>query len=231
MADTSQLPSYHVFQGPHSDICGPCSLAMVYGIKGKQITLDDILRDFWLDRKGKPMWASQLVRHLHQHGLATTLTVSTSHVVSPAWADLPTEQLIDNLKTWLTLHPQDLWHLNNMNVLFYLQEGGQLNVASYTASSLKAMLDRGSVLILCIDEDWVWGHRLDRSQEEVRVDDLSGFVEGHFVVVTGYDGDMFHVLDPFPTNIEGRHGEYDIEDVRLVNASLTWDPQVIEVLA
>ena len=228
--DTTQLPDYHVFQGPHSDICGPCSLAMVYSLKGKPVTLDDVLRDFKLDHKGKPMWASQLIRHLHKNGLATTLTVSTSRVASPAWANLSKVELIENLKTWLTLHPKDDWHFNNMNVLFYLQEGGQLNLASYTASSLKAMLDNGSMLILCIDEDWVWGHRLDRSGEQVRVDDLSGYLEGHFVVVTGYEGNMFHVLDPYPTNIEGRHGMYDVEEERIVNASLTWDPQVIEIL-
>src|SRR5690242_4078859 len=45
--------------------------------ENKQISLDDVLGNFKLDRQGKPMWASQLVRHIHKNGLATTLTVST----------------------------------------------------------------------------------------------------------------------------------------------------------
>ena len=203
---------------------------MVYGLRGKRISLDDILRDFKLDHKGRPMWASELVRHLHKNGMATKFTVSTSHVVSPAWEHLPKEELIENLKAWLGLHPKDEWFINNLNVLFYLQEGGELSVASYTASTLKAMLDAGSTLILAIDEDWVWGHRLDRSHDQVVVDDLAGGVEGHFVVVTGYEGTNFHVLDPYPTNIENRHGSYDVPENCLTNASLTWDPQVIEIL-
>jgi hypothetical protein len=205
---------------------------MVYALRGKKITVDDILHDFKQDKKGKATYVPQLARHLQKNGLKTRVHVSSSKVVSPAWAELEKSQLIDNLKTWLTLHSKDDWHLNNLYALFYLEDGGELLVESYTAKTLQDMLDRGSTLIVCVDEDWVWGHRLKRQPEdqEVHVDELAGKLEGHFVVVTGYDGDHFHVLDPFPTNIPNRHGEYDIEVNQLTNASLTWDPQIIEVL-
>jgi hypothetical protein len=205
---------------------------MVYALKDKKISVDDILDDFHQDKKGMATYAPQLARHMQKNGLKTKVHVSGSRIASPAWADISRQELVEKLKDWLTCHPKDEWSLNNLFVLFYLQEGGDLAIESYTAESLKGMLDHGSTLIVCVDENWVWGHRLKRSPkgEEVQIDDIAGKLGGHFVVVTGYKGDQFRVLDPFPTNLPGRHGEYDIDVNQLTNASLTWDPQIIEIL-
>jgi hypothetical protein len=151
-------------------------------------------------------------------------------ILLPSWRDLPQKEIIKNLKTWLTLHPKDWWHLSNLHLLFYLQEGGKADIQAYTADTLKSLLDKGSTLIVCVDETWVWQHRLKMADGKRIVDDLAGQREGHYIVVTGYTDDKFHVLDPFPTNIKGRHGAYQIEANELVNASLTWDPQIIEIL-
>jgi hypothetical protein len=203
---------------------------MVYALRKKHIELDDILRDFNQDKMGESTYTAQLARHLEKNSLKTSLAVSSSKIVSPAWAGLPKTELIENLKLWLTVHPKDFWHTNNLYLLFYLQEGGTLSIVSYTVQSLKDMLDNGSTLIACVDEDWLWGHRLKRTPNYVRVDDVAGSLGGHFVVVTGYEGNTFHIFDSFPTNIEGRHGVYDIEAEILLNASLSWDPEILEVL-
>lgn len=204
---------------------------MVYAMKGKKITRADILRDFKHGEKGESSYVPQLARHLHASGVPSRMLIAGSSIMLPSWRDLPKEEVIENLKTWLTLHPRDLWHLNNLHVLFYLQEGGEANIQAYTASTLKSLLDKGSTLIVCVDETWVWQHRLKLIGNRRVVDDLAGLREGHFVVVTGYTDDKFHVLDPFPTHIKGRHGAYDIEVNEIINASLTWDPQIIEVFA
>jgi len=225
----AKIPKEHIFQEPRSDTCGPCCLAMVYALRKKQVRLEDILRDFKQDKMGDATYTAQLARHLEKNGLRTTVTVSSSKIVSPAWSGLSKTELIENLKLWLTLHPRDFWHLNNLYLLFYLQEGGTLNIASYTVGSLQAMLDKGSMLIVCVDEDWLWGHRLNRTPDDIVIDEAAGKLEGHFVVVTGYEENKFHILDPFPTNIKGRHGAYDVEAEKLLNASLTWDPEILEV--
>lgn len=228
----SRLPKEHVFQESDSFTCGPCCLAMVYSYKGKKISLKDILNDFHHPEKGKPTYAPQLARHLNKNGVKTRLLTSTSHVLSPAWKNLPREEVIEQLKEWIALHPKNLWLMDAIHNLFFLQEGGNVEQVSYTAQTIREMLDRGSLVILCIDEDWVWEHRfkLDKSKTKRVPNEVEGEVEGHFVLVTKYNGDTFHVLDPFPTNLENRHGEYDINMNQLTNASLTWDAEVIEVL-
>lgn len=221
---------YHIFQASDSYTCGPCCLAMVYAMKGKDIKLQDILKDFHQPKRGKPTYTAQLVSHLHKNGIKTKLITSTSKVLSYAWADLPREKLIENIKEWLTFHKKTLWCKEVKNILSYLEEGGELEQKSYTSQTIKDILDRHSLVILCIDEDWAWGHRLAMVDGKRIVDDIKGKLEGHFVLVTGYKDNMFHVLDPFPTNIENRHGEYDIDVDQLTNASLTWDPEIIEIL-
>ena len=99
----------------------------------------------------------------------------------------------------------------------------------YSAATIRDALDTGAVVMVCVDEDWLWGHRLKRDDGKVTVNEISGKVEGHFVVVTGWKDEKFHVLDPFPTGIENRHGEYFVPDSDLVNASLTWDPQILVI--
>lgn len=231
MDNETKLPDIHIFQDSDSSTCGPSCLAMVYAMKGKQITRSDVLHDFKHGEKGEASYTPQLARHLLANNLPNRMIIAGSTGLLPSWRDLPKEEVINNLKTWLTLHPQDVWQPNNLHLLFYLQEGGEARIQAYTASTLKNLLDKGSTLILCIDETWVWEHRLKLDGNKRIVDDLAGMREGHFVVVTGYKDDKFHVLDPFPTHIKGRHGAYDIDENELVNASLTWDPEIIEVLA
>lgn len=225
----NHFPAEHMFQAPNSNTCGPTSLAMVYKLQGQNISVPQILADFHQEGQGEATFVPQLARHLNAHGVATRLLVASSKIISPAWKDASSDELIANLKAWVTRHPNDIWHVNNLHLLFYLEEGGTLDIIPYTTSLMKAALSLGSIFIVCVDENWMWGHRLKRHNGVVEVNEIAGHLEGHFVVVTGYEGDMVHVLDPFPTGIKGRHGAYDIGIDQVINASLTWDPQIIEI--
>jgi len=218
-------------QDLESATCGPTSLAMVYQKLGMNITVADILRDFHQGPKGESTYVPQLARHLRDHGIKTKVSVSSSKIVSPDWKQLSPADVTSRLKTWLTVHPDDYWHNNNLHLLFYLQEGGELGIESYTDATITAGLDRGSLFLVCVDENWLWGHRLKRQNGGLKINDITGKLEGHFVVVTGYENGQFHVLDPYPTGLKGKHGSYDVPVADLVNASLTWDPQIIEVFA
>lgn len=225
------LPPEHIFQESDSYTCGPCCLAMVYSLRGKQITLQDILKDFNHPEKGKPTYVSQLANHLMQNDIQTNVVISASKLLSPAWKHVSKKKLIENLEKWLKTHADTSWGRDAAHLLIYLKNGGTVMQDSYSAQTIRDMLDAGSLVILCVDEDWLWGHRTKLVGEKRVIDEINGKVEGHFVLVTGYEAKRFRVLDPFPTHIEDRHGEYDVDDNQLVNASLTWDPEVIEILS
>lgn len=230
MSMITSLPPEHIFQESDSFTCGPCCLAMVYAKKGKKITLQDILKDFKHPTKGKPTYVMQLGSHLLKNGIKSKLIVSTSKVVSPAWKNISKKELISNLEKWLSLHPKAMWKMDVEYVIQYLKDGGDLLQESYSAETLKEMIDRNSLIILGVDEDWIWGHRFKLVGSERVIDEIGGYLEGHFVLVDGYNDKTFHVLDPFPTKVAERHGEYNVPMNTLINASLTWDSQILEIL-
>ena len=224
----NKLPKEHVFQESDSDACGPCCLAMVYNIKGKKIALKQIFNDFHQTQgKGLPTYPEQLARHLLKNGLTTSLIFSNSQVLSPAWENLPKEEIIENLKAWLSFHPKHEWFLAVLHTLFFLQEGGAAKLESYTTQTIKNLLDQQYLVITGVDEDWLWGHRFKKSGEKRVIDEIEGGVQGHFVLITGYSENTFHILDPFPTHIEGKHGNYTIDQHQLLNASLFWGSTLV----
>jgi len=223
-----QLPKEHIFQKENDECCGPCCLSMVYKIKGKNISLGQILKDLKLGEKGLPTYPPQLARHLNSNGLRTKLTISNSQVISPAWANEVKSKVIENLKYWVTFQPKHDWHEFGLHALFYLQEGGEIELKSYGISDIKKMLDSGSTLILGVDEVFIWKHRFKEHKAEI--DEIKGKSYGHFIVVTGYKDNKFSVLDPYPTKIPNKYGSYEVNGNDLLNASLIWAATILEVL-
>lgn len=227
-----KLPPEHIFQKEDDHNCGPSCLVMVYRLLGKNISLKKILTDFRFERKGEATFPAQLARHLTKNGIKNKIYISNPQVIPPAWKDLPKEELVENIKTWLTLNIsyEDIWSKYALHLLFYLQEGGEVILKSYNANDLKEMLDRKSLIIATIDEVWLWGHRIRTKGHKGIIDNFRAKTTGHFVLVKGHKGNKFQILDPYPTNIAGRYGSYEVEENQLINASLTWAATIIEVL-
>lgn len=222
------IPPDHIFQEIDSDNCGPCCLEMVYKAKGIKRNVADILRDFHFGPKGGVTYPPQLALDLKKHGVKTRLTMSNPRVIAPAWMNLSKPELIENLKKWLTLYPKHEWHMFGLHVLFYLLDGGEFLIKSYTVEDLKQMIKNGSWLGLGLDEVWLWGHRIPSGKNEI--DDLYHGSYGHFVLVKEMRNDKFVVSDPFPANIPGKCGIYEVSGEELLNASLIWSATIIEIL-
>ncbi len=227
MADT--LPKEHVFQAENDQNCGPCCLQMIYSLKGKKRTVKEILADFHFEEKGRSTYPGQIARDLLRHGIRTKLTIANPRVISPAWVGKSRAELIELLKLWATLQDKHEWHLYGLHLLFYLQEGVEVVLKPIGQEDLQQMVDRQSLLILALDEVWLWGHRYKSKKAEI--DDLGGKTQGHFILVKSRKGDNFSVYDPYPTIQPDVNGEYEVDGKKLLNALLTWSATIIEVLA
>lgn len=223
------FPPEHVFQEIDSDNCGPCCLEMIYKIKNKTRSIKDILRDWSLPDKGRPTFPAQLARDLNNNGIKTKLIVSNPRVVSPAWFRLPKNELIENIKLWLTIHSKHDWRTFGLHLLFYLQEGGEVEFKTLSPSVLKEKVNKESLLILGLDEVWIWGHRI--GGKEHRIDDINQGTTGHFVLVRSVKNEKYEVWDPYPTNLENKHGVYCVDGDELVNSLLIWSGSIVEILA
>ncbi|MDC0358720.1 hypothetical protein OAO01_07890 [Oligoflexia bacterium] len=112
------------------------------------------------------------------------------------------------------------------HLISYLNVGGKLDLCTLDSKLVKKVLDRGSLIVTCLDEVWVWGHRF----HEMKLDDLRGATDGHIVVITQRGENGLSVLDPYPTFLPGLHGYYTIDPEKLAQATLMWDGMIIEVL-
>lgn len=216
-----------MFQAEDDQNCGPCCLQMLYLLKGKKRTVKEILADFHFEEKGRSTYPAQLARDLIRQGLQTKLTIANPRVIAPDWAGKSKAELIELLKQWLSLQDKHDWHLYALHLLFYLQEGGEVVLKPINEKDLQQMIDRGSLLLLAVDEVWLWGHRYKDKKAEI--DDVGGRTHGHFVLVKSRTGDQFSVFDPYPTIQPEAHGEYLVDGKKLVNALLTWSATVVEI--
>jgi len=225
----NNLPEEHIFQNVDDENCGPACLAMAYRILGKKVDVEEILKDLKIKKKGRPTFPPELAGHLLRNNIKTRLIISSPRIISPAWADLNNKELVKNLEVWLALQKNHraIMYKFAKQLVPYVKSGGVVELKSYSSSDLKEMLDNGSLLILCVDEVWLWGHRLISFTS--KIDEFKGKSSGHYVLVKSYHGDKFEVYDPFPTKIPERNGIYWIDQNQLLNASLIWAATVLEI--
>ena len=110
----------NIQQGIDSKSCGPNCLLNIYEYFGIQKRLSEILADLRITAKD-PTYISQLARHLHSNKLTTEFITSNPNSVVASWANEPKEKIIEKLKEWVTHNSKDLWLMENIHILFYLQ--------------------------------------------------------------------------------------------------------------
>lgn len=211
-------------QASDSKTCGPNCLLNAYESVGIKTDLQSILNELNLTVKD-PTYISQLARHLNSKKLSTILISSNPNSVVSSWQNLSKDEVIEKLKKWLTFNQKDIWLIENLHILFYLQEGGALKIVDLSTEIIDSYLEQGYTLISCLDESWLWEKRQLEDKQEY--DDIKGKGRGHFVIVYGKDGSDYLISDPYPTKLEGRDGLYTINKQKLLVSTLVWDRAVI----
>lgn len=214
----------NVQQASDSKTCGPNCLLNAYESVGIQIDLQTILNDLLVTQKD-PTYIAQLARHLHANKLTSVLLTSNPNSVVSSWQDKSKEEIIELLKKWLTHNQKDIWLIENLHILFYLQEGGSLKILDLSTDIIDSYLDQGFTMISCLDESWLWEKR--QLEDTAAYDDIKGKGRGHFVIVYGKEGTDYLISDPYPTKIEGRDGLYTINKQKLLVSTLVWDRSLI----
>lgn len=206
--------------------CGPSSLTNIYAHFGKEVGLEKILNDLKV-KDDETTYLPQLARHIQQNGLATQVLSSCPFNMSPDWKDLDKSSLIENLKAWTTHHHKNPWIKDALFLLYYLEEGGRVNLVDLSTKLIDEELTKGNVVLCCLEESWLWGKR--KVSNVVEYDSIRGEPRGHFVVVYGQKDDEYLVSDPYPTNLPERQGLYSVSKDKLLVSVLVWNPEVLVV--
>ena len=220
--------SFHVYQKADDDNCGPTCLAMIYRLKQVKRSVNDILSDANIEKKGEPTYAPQLARDLLAHHIRTQILSMNTRSLPPSWSEYSSKELQASLKKWLVHNKNHEWFLHNLHMLFYLQEGGSVKIKVFSIQDIEQMIDNGSILLVCVDEVWLYGSR--SKAKEATFDNIRGDTYGHFVLITGYTETGFQIADPYPTGDKKKNKVYIIPKEHLIAASFSWAGSIVEVL-
>ena len=206
--------------------CGPVCLLNVYKHFRIKKSLDEILRDLKIDDK-ITTYPAQLATHLIGSGLKTVFINSSPFVIYPSWSGKPSKTIADRLQKWIKLNKSDRWLKNSRHLLSYLNKNGEIMIIDLTTEAIDNFLDKGYLLICCLEESWIWGER--KIPNTNKFDDVKGKTRGHYVILYGKDKNNYLVSDPFPTGLKNREGLYSLDKAKLLVATLVWTGQIIAV--
>lgn len=216
----------NIQQKSDSKTCGPNCLLNIYSYLGITTNLESILEDLRISDKDTTH-LPQLARHLHKNKLETIILSSNPHNISPAWKDLPKEELISQLKEWIVHHNDSIWLRDAIFLLYYLQEGGQIKIVQLSTELIDHYIHQDYLIVSCLEESWLWEKR--KVSGEVKFDDIKGNARGHFVVIYNQSDQTYQVSDPYPTEISNKDGLYSVDKQQLLISTLVWGAQIIAV--
>ncbi|MBP9691018.1 hypothetical protein KBD81_02965 [Candidatus Woesebacteria bacterium] len=219
--------TFHSFQKFDDKNCGLVCLEMIYKLRKMKRNVSEILKAFDFIEDGMSTYAPQLARDLNAQNLKTYIYAMNTRIMPPSWQGLESQDLINNLKKWVVHHKEHDWFMHNLHLLFYLQEGGSIELKMYTLEDMKRMLDSGSIILICLDEVWLHDHR--KVEKKTEYNNITGDTHGHYVLVVGYNQDMLQIADPYPNNSISQKGLYMVSAEKILAGSYSWAGSIVEI--
>ncbi|MBU1323346.1 hypothetical protein KKE75_04795 [Patescibacteria group bacterium] len=213
-------------QAINSQACGSVCLLNIYTHLGKNKSLEQILQDLNITNNDIT-YLPQLARHLTNNKVKNVILSSNSYNIAPDWIGKTKKEIIENLKSWLVFNQNDNWRQNALFLLFYLQEGGNIETVNISTKLMDKYLNNGYLFLCCIEESWLWGKRKLAGKAEYN--SIKGHARGHFVLVYGQKDNQYQISDPYPTGIDNRERLYSIQKDQLLVSILIWQPEILAV--
>ena len=115
------------------------------------------------------------------------------------------------------------WVTDATHLLFYLQEGGNVEITNISKDLINSCLNDGKIILACVEQSWLWGNR--KLKGKVEFDDILGTQDGHFVVVTGIEDNNYIISDPYPLAESDQIKK--VNQDQFIIATLIWNAQLL----
>lgn len=211
--DVTMLPQ------PDDSSCGPTCLHAVYAYYGLHRQLNEIIDEIeYLDKGGT--LGVVLANHALYSGFKVTLFTYNLLIFDPTWFSGGVD-LADRLKCRRRVTTSRKQRFAMRQYLQFLESGGTIRFEDMTRRVLTAFLDKDIPIITGLNSTFLY--RTSRVYGETMVDDdIRGRVEGHFVVLNGYQraNRLIGISDPYSRNPFSGDTSYRIGIDRVINAIL-----------
>jgi len=222
---------FDILPQPDDGTCGPTCLHAVYRYFGDEISLKQVIKEV-PSLQGGGTLAVILGNHALARGYKASIYTYNLMIFDPTWfmpgVDLRQklmmrEQSIKNSKQKFAIH----------NYIRFLEQNGRILHQDLNRSLLRHFLKSGLPILTGLSSTYLY--RSMRVTEDEKDDDIRGEVQGHFVVLSGYDRrkHAVFVADPYSQNPLTGTNMYMTDIDRLICAILlgviTYDANLLVI--
>lgn len=172
--------------------CLPACLQQVFGYYQIVVSQEEMLNE--LKRPERGMSIPKAGLFLKKYGFKPLIITNNIQIFDPAWFRLNNVALIKNIKRrrqFLDKYSQSLID----DHLEYLKVGGQINFETINLELFVKYLSKNIPIVAELASTFLY--KKSKSTKPGRFDSpVRGDIEGHCVVVAGFDKDKIKVVDP-----------------------------------
>jgi hypothetical protein len=209
---------FDILPQPDDNTCGPTCLHAIYRYFGDTIPLDQVIREVPSLRGGGTL-AVMLGNHALARGYKASLYTYNLIIFDPTWFR-PGVDLREKLRMREQFASHGKQKLAIRHYVRFLEQGGRIRYEDLSRGLLRHFLKAGLPILTGLSSTYLY--RSMRVAEDEKDDDIRGEVQGHFVVLSGYDQVAHTVLvaDPYSQNPLAGTTTYVTDMDRLIAAIL-----------
>lgn len=209
-----------ILRQPDDASCGPTCLHAVYRYFGDKSPLDEIIAGV-PQLEGGGTLAVNLANHALRRGYGALIYTYNLNVFDPSWFEAKVD-LAERLRAQQLAKPDRKLSAATDSYLEFLSLGGELTMEALTPGLLRRWLEQDRPILTGLSATFLYRAKRELGVTRLVEDDVRGFPTGHFVVLSGWDGEerTVRVADPLENKTRFNEHIYWLPVQRVINAIL-----------
>lgn len=204
---------------PDDDTCGATALHAVYRYFGARQPLQQVIDEVHQLEEGGTL-AVLLGIHALTHGFHARLYSYNLRVFDPSWDGLPAKDLRKKLVAQTRIKEGKKLHTASLAYARFLKEGGEIRFEDPAPDLLRSYFAQKLPILAGLSATYLYKSKREYADSKGRsvYHDLRGKPMGHFVVLSGMEGKLVRVADPYQGNPLAEGRIYEVPVGRLINS-------------
>jgi hypothetical protein len=210
-----------ILRQPDDSTCGPTCLHAVYRFFGDSTALDEVIAEVPRLAGGGTL-AVNLANHALRRGYQALIYTYNLTVFDPSWFQGERVDIPERLRVQASLKGDAKLASATESYLEFLSLGGELTMEVLTPGLLRRWLEAQRPILTGLSATFLYRSARELGEHTLHEDDVLGVPQGHFVVLSGWDGEerTVRVADPYESKTRFQGHVYWLPVERVINAIL-----------
>ncbi len=204
---------------PDDTTCGPTCLHAIYDYFEDRLPMARVIREVRALKEGGTL-AVLLASHALRRGYAATIYTYNLQLFDPSWFETGA-CIPDKIREQMRIKKSKKLQTASQAYLEFFKLGGKVLYEDLSESLIRRYLNRSIPILTGLSSTYLY-QAIREFGPECEEDDIRGEPQGHFVVLSGYNGKnkTIRVADPMNPNPFSPQQQYSVPIERLIGAIL-----------